>query len=148
MPLNAQHPVCGPLAPIKMKKLLYLTSLIATISCASSSQDQTENNTVESTADTLSITGSVDEKESAILNSDTLVLDKKSVVFFMLNQQEYDLLMTASGGDATDVNEGFADFEYYAGRVSQQMQSKGVDSDVVAHKVFKIVTADGIEYFN
>ena len=109
----------------------------------------------ESNADTTSISDPVEGFESSVEDpalanqqSDTLVLDKKSVIFFMLNQQEYDSLMIASGDDATDVNEGISDFAHYAEVVSQQMKERGIHSEIVSHKVFKILKNDEIEYFN
>jgi hypothetical protein len=138
-----------------MKNLLYLTILITSISCFDGSQGNTENTLSESTVDSTSVSKPVAGLESATKDVasvnqhlDTLVLDKQSVIFFMLNQQEYDSLMSASGDDAIDTNEGFSDFEYYAQKVSKQMQEKGINSDVVAHEVFKIIKQDGVEYFN
>lgn len=136
-----------------MKKILYHFSLICLFSCEPGTQAKTENQATDTKSDMI-ITADADPSSVSVnvddsaLNADTLVLDSKSVIFFILDQEAFNALLKASGEEATDVNELYSDFFYHAGQVCTQLKDAGIRAEIVTNNVFKFNTKDGVEYYN
>lgn len=139
---------------IKNHPFWCLLVLLSFVGCNAGPRQHDRSNTAITEQDTIAAVPAFESTNTLQGNiqpdkaSDTLLIEQERVVFFMPNQSEYDSMMVAAGDEAQDLVEGYSDFVYYAEAVSKQMHEKGIPSVVTAHKVFKVVTGEGIIYYN
>jgi len=83
-----------------------------------------------------------DDKKEIIVNSDTLTVSGKSIVFFTISQPEYDSY-------SLDVNSGvdevLSDFNYHSNQVADTLKKSGYELTMTASRFIRFKMDNGTE---
>ncbi len=90
----------------------------------------------------------VENHESNIVTeNDTCILEGKVIVFFMITQEEFDIVMEHTD-HGIEINDSLADFDTYAKKTTTEFANTGIKVDNVRNKIFKIKTSEGYTFFD
>lgn len=121
-----------------MKKLMCLFFCVFLLSCQETVSEKTsESNVVVEEGSSKSTI-----KKSAPVGSDTVLVSGKSVVFFSINQEEYNRILKEEGQDPV-INEILNDFSYYASEVVDSLNKVGFKTVLTTNRTFAIMKNNG-----
>ncbi|WP_242919692.1 hypothetical protein [Pontibacter liquoris] len=121
-----------------MKKIICLFLSIFLISCQETVTEQTSESKVKTEEGSSNSTLS----KNASVGSDTVLVRGRSVVFFSINQEEYDRILKEEGEDS-GINEILDDFNYYASEVADSLNKAGFRTLLTTNKTFIIEKNNG-----